>query len=202
MRVGMWGSWMWLGCFQFFVMEQVVRLGWRGAEPYHFARNYVSDLGAVGCGAAVCSPWHSWMDGSFVVQGVLIAAGAVLAWRTGLAKAGLALLIMSGLGLVGVGLVPEDVVRPWHAGLAALHFLAAGLGMAWIGLRGRDWLAAVTGVVVLWATFLVGDSSLWGARMAGPGTLERVAAYGIAAWMVWMGARQMQQRQLPILPRA
>ena len=182
-----------MGCLQFFVMEQVARMGWRGAEPYSFARNYISDLGAVGCGAVVCSPWHGLMNGSFVVQGILIAAGAWLAWRVGLAKGGLCLLIASGLGLSGVGLVPEDAVRSWHASLAALHFLAGGLGMAWIGLRGRDWVSALAGVVVLSATVLFGGWSAWVAGMVGVGTMERVAAYGIAGWMVWMGAQRVRQ---------
>ena len=184
-----------MGCVQFFIVEQVVRLGWMGGAPYSFARNYISDLGAVACGMRICSPWHGWMNGSFALQGLLIAGGAVLAWRDGLAKMGLGLLVLSGLGLLGVGLVPEDGVRALHGALAAVHFLAGGLGIAVIGVRGRQWVSAVVGVLVLWATVLVGGGSGKIVEAVGLGTVERVAAYGIAGWCVGMGVNLWAERR-------
>src|SRR5271156_5509570 len=38
------GACLWLLCFQFFVAEQIARLGWTG--HYSMRRNYISDLGA------------------------------------------------------------------------------------------------------------------------------------------------------------
>ncbi len=71
------GAGLWLFCFQFFVGEQIARLGWPG--HYSMARNYISDLGAVRCdGAATCSSLHWVMNGSFVLQGLLIVFGTVL----------------------------------------------------------------------------------------------------------------------------
>ena len=71
------GAGFWLFCFQFFVGEQIARLGWTG--HYSMARNYISDLGAVRCGGtAACSSLHWVMNGSFVLQGLLIVFGAVL----------------------------------------------------------------------------------------------------------------------------
>ena len=63
------GAGLWLFCFQFFVGEQIARLGWAG--HYSMARNYISDLGAVRCGgAASCSSLHWVMNASFVLQGL------------------------------------------------------------------------------------------------------------------------------------
>ena len=74
------GPWLWLSCFQFFVAEQITRLGWPG--HYSMARDYISDLGSAR------SPLHWVMNGSFMLQGLLIFLGAVLvrpdghvAWR-------------------------------------------------------------------------------------------------------------------------
>ena len=67
------GTILWTACLQFFLAEQVVRLGW--TLPYSFARNYVSDLAATACSALVCSPWHTLMNCSFVLQGMLIMGG-------------------------------------------------------------------------------------------------------------------------------
>ena len=69
---------LWCLCVQFFVAEQIARLGW--TLPYSFARNYISDLGATVCTSLVCSPRHALMNASFVLQGLLIAGGR---WRAG-----------------------------------------------------------------------------------------------------------------------
>ena len=65
------GPWLWLCCFQFFVAEQIARLGWPG--HYSMARDFISDLGSAR------SPLHWVMNGSFMLQGLLIFFGAVLA---------------------------------------------------------------------------------------------------------------------------
>ncbi len=48
------GAALWLLCFQFFVGEQIARLGWPG--HYSMARNYISDLGAVRCDGSAPVP--------------------------------------------------------------------------------------------------------------------------------------------------
>ena len=54
------GPWLWLCCFQFFVAEQIARLGW--PTHYSMARDYISDLGSAR------SPLHWVMNGSFMLQ--------------------------------------------------------------------------------------------------------------------------------------
>lgn len=182
---------LWTACLQFFFAEQAVRLGWK--LPYSFAENYVSDLGATACSALVCSPWHVLMNCSFVLQGLLITGGVVLTWWqwNRLARTGMCLLIICGLGVVVVGLVPEDVNGGLHRIGAALHFLGGGLGMIAVGFSLRrwfGWISVATGIAVVAATVaLTKAGGVW-AEEVGTGTLERVAAYGIAGWMVAVGS--------------
>lgn len=189
------GAWLWVFCLQFFVMEQVVRAGWR--IPYSFRRNYVSDLGAVFCVPGLCSPWHAWMNGSFLLEGVLIAVGALRLWgklaRGRVGRVGMLLLVVCGLGLAGVSLVPEDVDVPVHARSAVAYFLGGGLGVLLVGmsmvLAGRrrvGWGSAVLGVVVVVATVAVGQMSKAPVHGA-VGAMERVAVYGLTGWFVAMG---------------
>jgi hypothetical membrane protein len=185
------GAILWMACLQFFLAEQVVRLGW--TVSYSFARNYVSDLGATSCSALVCSPWHALMNGSFVLQGLLISGGAVLTWGRWslLGRMGMWLLLVCGVGVVVVGFAPEDVNSGLHRLGAALHFLAGGLGMMAVGLslrRGFGWISMTAGVAVVAAAFALSRGGGAWAEEMGVGALERVAAYGIAGWMVVVGA--------------
>ncbi len=102
------GAWLWLGCFQFFVAEQIARWRWRGQESggYSMTRNYISDLGALPCTANACSPLHWLMNSSFVLQGLLIFFGAVLL-RCLLPRSLWRLFAFAGAGVLLVGLVPE-----------------------------------------------------------------------------------------------
>lgn len=184
------GATLWTACLQFFLAEQLVRLSW--TLPYSFARNYVSDLAAITCSVLVCSPWHALMNCSFVSQGLLITGGVALTWRrwSGLARMGVCLLMVCGMGVVVVGLVPEDVNSGLHRIGAALHFLGGGLGMMAVGFSLRrwfGWISAVAGVAVIAATVALGEGGGAWAEEVGTGALERVAAYGIAGWMVAVG---------------
>ena len=201
------GAWLWVACLQFFVAEQVARRGW--TLPYSFARNYISDLGATSCGPHVCSPWHALMNASFGLQGLLIAGGALLLWRHGraLGHAGLAALVACGLGLLAVAIEPENAVVWVHAAGAAVHFLCGGLGMLLVGWRMRvkaarsaaGWLSMAAGLIVIAATVLLGQkgpASLSLLSTLGVGAVERVAAYGIVLWLVWMGGSLLMTSRL------
>ena len=84
------GACLWLLTLQYFAAEAISISAWQGS--YSLARNYISDLGAVGCGVVVtglseeslCSPLHSLMNASFVLQGLLITCGTLLAWNYGI----------------------------------------------------------------------------------------------------------------------
>jgi hypothetical membrane protein len=183
---------LWTACIQFFIAEQVVRLAW--TLPYSFAQNYISDLGADACSAAVCSPWHALMNASFVLQGVLIAGGATLAWRhwRPLQRVGLALLEVCGAGVIVVGLVPENANPTIHNIAAAAHFLGGGFGIIAVGVTLKGWfrwMSVITGVLVVAAVVEVGRGGETLGQQIGIGALERAGAYGITAWMVVLGIR-------------
>jgi hypothetical membrane protein len=199
------GAGLWLFCFQFFVGEQIARLGWPG--HYSMARNYISDLGAVRCdGGATCSSLHWVMNGSFVLQGLLIVFGTVLVRSFFPARLvyriALALLVIAGIGVLEVGVAPEDVNFKLHVLGAAANFLGGNLAMILLGLvmirqsacgtmrfRFRSWTTFALGSVGLLATLALAfrGTPSWGALGWNAGTVERLAAYPLPLWLTCAG---------------
>jgi hypothetical membrane protein len=188
-----WGGALWVGCLQFFVAEAVAAAGFAGS--YSFRRNTISDLGALSCGAG-CSPLHGLMNASFVLQGVLIFAGAFVVWPlfpTGLAKLALGLVAASGLGVAIVGLAPEDSVPGWHYLGAAENLLFCNAGATLLGVALlREGTSRAVGLLSL-AFGLIGLAGLGGLAAGhdfglGVGGVERVAAYPFPLWIAGMGA--------------
>ena len=195
------GAGVWICAVQFFVMQAVVQWAW--TTPFSLAHNFISDLGNTACapypvesGRYVCSPWHAWMNASFVLQGLIIAIGAVLvrkAFPQGAARAaGIPLLIIAGLGNIAVGLFPENVNITCHSLGALAHFVPGNLGMIPLGIAlGRDRrrsmlerYSVLSGVVGLLATVLFITGHDLG---IGVGGMERVAAYALPLWLIVTG---------------
>jgi hypothetical membrane protein len=195
------GGVVWALSVQFFVAQAVVQSAW--TTPFSLAHNYISDLGNTTCGLYprgagryVCSPWHAGMNASFVLQGLIMAAGMMLvrtAFPAGMARlAGSFLLVAAGLGNVAVGLFPEDVNIRGHELGAAVFFVFGNAAMIALGValgrsRRRPALAfysLVSGVV--------GESSTWLFIAGhdgglGVGGMERVAAYALPVWLMVIG---------------
>ncbi|MDE3080781.1 MAG: DUF998 domain-containing protein [Paracoccaceae bacterium] len=195
-RAGTLGGLAWLLCLQFFLAEQIATLFWRGS--YSFARNFISDLGA-GCplqGATGCAGWPALMNGSFVLQGILIGAGALLLWRraSGLAeRLGLLFAAISAPGVFLVGLFPEDAAPSIHHDAAAVHFVALSLSAFCFAaaLRTRGERALPFAVLSLIAA-LTGTTgtALLGLHMDlgfGAGAVERLVAYPFPIWLAALG---------------
>jgi hypothetical membrane protein len=174
------GACLWLLCLQFFVAEQIARLGWTG--HYSMRRNYISDLGAHSG-----SSLHWLMNGSFVLQGLLIFFGAVLLRRL-IPRIAFALLAIAGLGVLVVGLVPEDSNARLHLQGAAAHFLGGNLAMILLAKRWKSWIAFAAGSIGLLATLTLALHGM------GPdtGTVERVAAYPLPLFLSWSGWRMLR----------
>jgi hypothetical membrane protein len=206
-------AWLWLACLQFFVCEQVARLGWLGS--YSFRRNYISDLGALGgaaegvvgsaAGAAAgWSPLHAVMNGSFGAQSVLIAGGALLwsrratpGWPGWVARV---YLLLSAVGLLVVATNPEDVAPRVHVLGAELHFACASLGMLFWGLgavlyrRGEAAAAAIlAGSVAIFGDLVLALGHSAVLTGLGAGLMERCAAYPLPLWLAYMGWRQVRK---------
>jgi hypothetical membrane protein len=186
-RIAPWlGAGWWALCFQFFVAEQIARLGWPG--NYSMTGNWISDLGAAN------SPRHWVMNGSFIVQGVLISVGAILMRRLFPAKASyrvaLLLFVVSGLGVLVVGLMPEDRDAQVHRLAALVHLLGGNLAMVLMGLAMAAGAARVRfrGVITLLAGLLgLTALVLLGLGEKNVGTFERLAAYPLTLWLTWTG---------------
>jgi hypothetical membrane protein len=191
------GSIIWMLAVQFFIAQAVVQSAW--TTPFSLTQNFISDLGNTTCApyppgsnSYVCSPWHAWMNASFIVLGLIILFGGVLvrtAFPRGLARlAGLILIGLAGIGIIAVGLYPEDVHIEYHRLGAAGHFVFGNLGMVVLGIalkqaRERQALAVysiISGVVGLVATALFITDNYLG---LGIGGMERVAAYPLPLWL-------------------
>lgn len=196
------GAALWLCCFQFFVAEQIARLGWTG--HYSMARNYISDLGTTQ------SSLHLVMNCSFILQGLLIFLGAVLMGKCFPAKpvyrVALALFAIAGIGVLLVGLRPEGSAYRLHLAGAAANFLGGNLAMIVLGralirrsgcrpLERRQaslfksWITFAAGSIGLLATVAIAFRVVPSGAALGwdAGTVERLAAYPLPLWLTWTG---------------
>ena len=193
-RLGAWA--LILGVVQFFAFHLIVQSAW--PEPYSWADNNISDLGAVGCGPwdgrYVCSPLHAWMNASFVAQGALLAAGLVLARPLRgrlLTKTSLAFVSLAALGFVLAGLAPADANEGLHVlGAFAVLFCGnIGLIFAEDPARAQEERAIrvfprTLGTVGLVATALF-MGEVW--LVFGMGGMERLAVFPLQLWALLMG---------------
>jgi hypothetical membrane protein len=192
------GAACWTLSVVFFVNQAIVQAA--TTRPYSLTANLISDLGITACGpfsnggyhVDVCSPLHGFMDGTFVVVGLLQVIGAIAmrrAWPLPRAYGGLILLVLAGAGLALAGLAPENVNLSLHSnaaffGLDFLNISMIVLGVAllpparWLGTI--TLLAGISGTVGL----IIFKGSLAGIPI---GTAERIADYPSAAMVVVLG---------------
>jgi len=188
------GAVLWMCCLQYFAGEAIAILGFRG--PYSQSANFISDLGAVDCATSACSPLHALMNASLLLQGCLIAGGAILT-RASFPKgwswtAATGLIGASGLGVFVVGLAPEDIAPGWHYLAAAENFLFCNAGAALLGAallrkpahRSMGAFGLLTGLVGLTGAACIGLHADFG---LGPGGIERVTAYPFPIWISCTG---------------
>jgi len=176
------------------VLEVVV--GLQASRDYRFGDSTISDLGNTSCrsvrGDVLCSPWHTVMNIGFIWFGVSLALGALLLGSRSLpGRTGAAAVVVwcvSGLGSVGVGLVPVNEHGGLHGLVALPVFLAqpAALLLTALSLRAtRPGLARATLVVaVLSAAGVVGFAALLaGDGSTGLGGFERLALWPGYVWV-------------------
>lgn len=195
------GAILWLLAAQFFLAQGVVQSAW--TTPFSLSQNFISDLGNTTCApypldsnSYVCSPWHALMNASFIVLGLTILFGSALLHsefpRGWYRVVGLMLLAWAGIGIIAVGVYPENENIELHRIGAAGHFVLGNLGMAVLGIAlwqahgKRAWAvySIVSGVVGLVATALFITDHYLG---LGIGGMERVAAYPLPLWLTLTG---------------
>lgn len=192
---------LWLSSVQFFIAQAIVQSAW--STPFSLTSNFISDLGNTACAPYpagsqhyVCSPWHFWMNASFVLFGLTIPLGAAFArgaFPNGLLRTvTLVLLALAGPGYVLVGLYPENVDITPHKIGAGLVFISGNLGLALLGVEilqaSRRRILAISliklGVVGLIATVLLVSGHFLG---TGVGGMERIAAYPLPIGLMMVG---------------
>ena len=196
------GALLWIACLQYFLAEAVTASAWGGG--YSFGHNYISDLGALRCEAGLCSPWHAVMNTSFVTQGCLMIGGAALLrpvfggghWT----RAALILTATAGLGVIGVGLAPEDFAPGAHYFSAGINIFSANAATLCMGMALRaarpHWLGALglTVGALGMAAFAVLAAKI-GVGL-GVGIVERAAADPFAVWLALLGGLTMRNGRL------
>jgi hypothetical membrane protein len=192
---------------QYALAQIVVAAAWHH-PPYSWLGNYISDLGNTACGrfavphgtaSYVCSPLHSAMNASFIIAGILTIAGAVLLrrfWPPGRGTTvALVLWVITGLGKIVVGLVPENMNIGLHL-LAAFNIPVGCVAILLLSLSARHGSRAVSVTGLLLAVVgLVGTALSTAAEFAGSsldlglrvGGMERVADYPGALWILMIG---------------
>ncbi len=185
-RIGAIG---WISTAQFFILETVAEQAW--TLPHSRRRNYISDLGATTCGVYdgrdVCSPLHAVMNGSFLLTGAAMLLGSALLSAEN--KWARILSAVAGVGVITVGLVPEDLESPLHAGGAGLYFVGGNLALIVLGVtRGKN-KAVAAALMTLGTAGLLGLALLVSKNttLLGAGGTERLAGYPITAGFTLAG---------------
>jgi hypothetical membrane protein len=186
-----WGGLAWVLTLQFFVVEAIAAAQYGG---YSYSADVISDLGTADSAARVL------MNASFVLQGLLIAAGALLL-APGLSGTGgklaRVLLVLSGLGVLLVGVFPSDGNATVHEIAAGAHFLGGGIGLIALAyaLRPRSealgTALALLGLVGVIGTIFFGSAVFLG---LGEGGMERVAGYVVPIGLTVAGIALGRQR--------
>jgi hypothetical membrane protein len=191
----------WLATLEFFAAQAIAQAAWTGSD-YSLAGNPISDLGVTACGRITiagqsgyyCSPLHGLMNASFAATGVLMLLGLCLtrpAWPDRrLARWGIALFTLAGIGKVVVGLEPANVNYGLHS-LGGLDMILANAAVILLGAAVREtggrWivrLSAFLGILGLTGEVLFFAHRALG---GGAGAAERIADYPVFAWMIVLG---------------
>jgi hypothetical membrane protein len=152
-----------------------------------------------GTPAYVCSPLHSTMNASFIIIGILTIAGAIALQRIWphrrLATVALILWIITGVGKIVVGLVPENTNINLHL-LAAFNIPVgcAAILLLSLSIRHISRAVSVTGIVLafigLAGTALSTTAEFAGSSLylgLGADGMERVADYPGSLCLLMIG---------------
>jgi hypothetical membrane protein len=180
---------------QYFLAQILVAQEW--PRPYSVAHDTISDLGNTSCGIFnsrfVCSPLHNVMNVSFIVLGLAMTLGSLLIYHqfsgSRSTALGFDMMAISGIGVIMVGIFPENTISPLHGIGAALPFVLGNAGVIVLGLslnlpapmRLYSFLSG--GVAILALGFYASSHDLG----LGEGGIERVVAYPQTAWLIVVG---------------
>ncbi len=190
------GPLFWIMSAQYMAMQAIIASTWHNPS-YSWLHNAISDLGATLCGPysgrMVCSPYFNFMNASFVLLGFTMIAGSVLIYqkfaKTRGSRLGFSMMALGGLGVILVGLFPENEVPVMHAIGAVPAFVAGDAAMIVFGLslglgKKMRLYSIASGVIALSAFVLYVTHHYLG---LGEGTMERLAGYPQTFWLIAFG---------------
>jgi hypothetical membrane protein len=186
-----WGGVAWALTLQFFVVEALAAARFGG---YSYSADVISDLGTAASAA------RGLMNASFVLQGLLIAAGVLLlgpGLARGSGRLARGLLLISGAGVLLVGCFPSDGNATVHQIAAAAHFLGGGIGLIALAYSVRPRSEALgTGLAVLGLLGVIGTIFFASAVFLGlgEGGMERVAGYVVPIGLTVAGIALARQK--------
>lgn len=189
------GPLLYVSSIQFLAVQIIVAMKW--GPPYNLARDTISDLGNTACGTfssrPVCSPLHGLMNASFIVLGAAMTTGSIVISRqfakSRAATVSFAAMAVSGIGVIIVGIFPENSIPAFHGLGAAISFtlgnaallIMAAAPMMPAGLRLYSFLSGTLAVLALVS---YSGSHYLG---LGEGGIERVVAYPQVVWLIVIG---------------
>jgi hypothetical membrane protein len=156
---------------------------------YSVANNYISDLGTNCPSSGSCYVPPAWwvFNSSEVILGLLVILGAYFWYQSFRWKPAYALLMLSGIGITGVG-VFNETFGIVHGLFSLLVFLSLGLAAVTL-FRFQRWplsyFSLILGIISLVALIMyVPDSGVYfgGQLGIGPGGLERLIVYPMMVW--------------------
>lgn len=152
---------------------------------YSLSANPLSDLGA-----GVFQPSSNIFNVSVIIFGLLVILGAYFAMSAFHSKSLVAVMLLAGIGIAGVGFFTETILVP-HLMFSFMAFffsaLAAVLSFKVINSPFR-YLAAVLGVFALVALVLFIAGIDFG---LGHGGIQRMVVYPALLWYIGFGAHIM-----------
>jgi hypothetical membrane protein len=188
---------LWLSSIQYFIVQVIVASKWSRPPGFSLLHNTISDLGNTQCGAYgahyVCSPLHDVMNGSFIILGITMIIGAYIYKRdiAGVVnKLGFGSVALGAIGIILVGLFPENTISGLHITGAALVFIFGNVGMILLGCslthtaKLLRWFSILSGIVGLIALILFYTRTYLAIDEGG---MERITAYPLTIWLIVFG---------------
>ncbi|VVB95602.1 Uncharacterised protein [uncultured archaeon] len=182
------GALLFVGAVQFVIGMHLAEYLYPG---YSVSGNFISDLGAT-CRATctIYQPSASIFNFSVILFGLLIIPCSYFIWREFRSPLITALLCISGLGAIGVGLFPENTGF-LHVIVSFITFLFDGfvaIAASKVVKSPFSYFSILMGIASITALVLYGANIYLG---LGPGGMERMIAYPVILWAISFGGYLM-----------
>lgn len=181
------GFYLLLGSLQFFLLLMIAEMLRPG---YSVSLNYISDLGV---GA---EPSRSLFNATLIIFGLSGFAASYFFWKISVRNVMVLTLLVSSIGVIGVGLFPEDTGAP-HSLCAFIGFFFGAL-TAIISFKTikppYSWFGAILGLIGMASLFIL----LGGADLGlGVGGIERMVLYPSLLWYIGLGGYLLRPEEKP-----